>query len=101
MLALLLASGQLRPPSSWSAATAGEYETSRLVRSWRLGEAARVYALPNVHLVLTYYTGVPVQSVSAVRREWLDAFDRDLVIVDHPWYETLAPEEVARIAAAA
>jgi hypothetical protein len=97
MLGLLLVSGQVRPPASWSDSTAGEYEMSRLVRSWRLGAGARVYALPNSHLLLTYYTGVPVQSVSAVRRAWLDGFDRDLVIVDDPWYETLSADEVALI----
>ena len=48
--------------------------------------------MPNQHLVLTYYTSIPVQSVSAVRRDWLDGFEGDLVIVDTiGWYHALGP----------
>jgi hypothetical protein len=35
--------------------------------------------------------------VSAVRRAWLDGFERDLVIIDDGRYEVLAPDEVVRI----
>jgi 4-amino-4-deoxy-L-arabinose transferase-like glycosyltransferase len=97
MLALLLLSGQLprtlRP--EWDASV---YDLARLVRSWRLGPGARVYASPNSHLVLTYYTGLPVQSVGAVRRSWLERFDRDLVLIDDRRYQALPPGEVEAIA---
>lgn len=96
MLALLLLGGQVRPLAHWRE-PAGEYELARLVRSWHLGPGARVLASPNYHLLLTYYTGVPVQSVSAVRRAWLEGFDRDLVIIEDPWYETLSPDDVVAI----
>lgn len=87
----------MRPAAVWPEARSDKYNVVRIVRSWRLGPGARVYASPNSHLVLTYYTGVPVQSVSAVRRAWLEGFDRDLVIVDDISYDWLAPEDVVRM----
>ncbi len=97
MVGFLLLSGQVRPPGSRGDSKAGESDVVRLVRSWRLGPGARVYALPNSHLPLTYYTGLPVQSIGPVRRDWLERFDRDLVIVEDQSYEPLPPGEVARI----
>jgi len=57
-----------------------------LVRSWELEPGGRIYATPNDHLVLTYYTGRPVQSIAPVRRTWLDRFPDDLVILEGPRY---------------
>jgi hypothetical protein len=82
MMVLLILAGQVHLPLSEPARPTDEYNLFRLARSWRLAPGARVFATPNQHLVLTYYTGLPVQSVSAVRRDWFDAFPGDLVIVD-------------------
>ena len=60
-----------------------EQDLLRLVRSWSLAPGARIFATPNYHLVLTYYTGVPVQNVSAVEANVARPFRGDLVIVDH------------------
>jgi hypothetical protein len=60
-----------------------------MIRDWALGPGSRIYAGPNEHLVLTYYTGKPVQSIAPVRREWLDGFDRDLVILESSNYDPL------------
>jgi hypothetical protein len=100
LAALLVAARQLPPPVPAADAAAGEYEAARLVRSWRLAPGARVYAQPASQLVLTYYSGVPVQSVAAVRRSWLDGFDGDLVVIAGRAYEPLAAAEAARIARA-
>ena len=98
MAGLLLLSGQVQPRVPGPERESGGYEAVRLVRSWRLRPQARIFASPNDHLFLTYYTGLPVQSVSAVRRAWLERFEGDLVIVEGPWYESLSPEEVVGLA---
>ena len=99
VLLLLVAARQVPPPLFPASAPGGEHELARLVRSWRLQPGARVYAMPANQFVLTYYTGLPVQNVSAVRRSWLDRFDGDLVILDGRWYEPLEPREVRAVAA--
>lgn len=56
------------------------------MRQWRLAPGSRIYASPNEHLVLTYYTGRLVQSIAPIRREWLNRFDGDLVIIEARTY---------------
>lgn len=56
------------------------------MRSWTLRDG-RVYSTPNDHLALTYYSGVPVQNVNAVRRSWLDGYQGDLVVIEAPTYD--------------
>jgi hypothetical protein len=48
----------------------------------KLKPDTRLYATPNDHLVLTFYTGLPFQSVAPVRKAFLDAYPGDVVIVD-------------------
>jgi Dolichyl-phosphate-mannose-protein mannosyltransferase len=99
MLALLILSAQIPPRvASRPEPESGEYQIARLVRSWALGPGARVFAEPNDHLFLTYYAGRPVQSISPVRKAWLDRFGADLVIIDGPWYESLRADEVQQVA---
>jgi hypothetical protein len=62
-----------------------------MVRGWELGPGGRIFASPNDHLVLTYYTGRPVQSIFPVRREWLDRFAHDLIILESRSYDPLTP----------
>lgn len=99
-LLALLAAGRQVPPPLPAEASDGEYEAARLLRSWRLAPGARVYALPASHFALTYYSGVPVQSVSAVRGSWLDGFDGDLVVLAARAYEPLPADEARRLARA-
>ncbi len=84
LAALLVFSGQL--PSLFP----GEFDVRfadliQQIQRWTLRDG-RIYASPNDHLVFTYYTGRPVQSVAAVRRAWLDAYPGDLVILDGVQY---------------
>jgi hypothetical protein len=65
-----------------------------LVRSWTLGAGGRIFASPNDHLVLTYYSGRPVQSIAPIRKEWLDRFPGDMVIMEGKRFITPAPAEV-------
>jgi hypothetical protein len=94
VMGLLVLSGQIPPRLAPDRPGKGLADLVGLVRSWRLGPGSRIFASPNHHLVLTYYTGRPVQSVAPVRKEWLDRFTGDLVIIEAPWLEPLAPAEV-------
>lgn len=42
----------------------------------------RVYASPNEQLVLTFYTGMPVQSIAPVRKSWLDRYPGHLMFIE-------------------
>jgi len=42
----------------------------------------KLYALPNSHLILAFYTGLPFQSIYAVRKTFLDAYPGEIVYVD-------------------
>lgn len=85
MVAVLVAWNDL-PPKLPGPPQADVVSYLGMSRSWQLGPRGRIYATPNEHLVLTYYSGRPVQSIAAVRRHWLDRFDDDLVIVEGPRY---------------
>jgi hypothetical protein len=100
MLVLLVVSGQVHVTFPEPGVGAESHEVARLVRSWTLAPGARVYAMPNSHLIVTYYGGRPVQSVSAVRKSWLDRFPGDLVVLDTPRYEGLPAGTVAELARA-
>ena len=69
-----------------------------MVRDLELGPGGRMFASPNEHLVLTYYSGRPVQNIFAVRREWLDQFANDLIILETSSYDVLAPGTVREAA---
>ncbi|MCX7869254.1 MAG: hypothetical protein N2322_04810, partial [Terrimicrobiaceae bacterium] len=42
----------------------------------------RFYATPNEHLTLTYYSGLPIQSVAPVRREFFDMYPGRIVFIE-------------------
>ncbi len=52
------------------------------LRDRTFNPGTRFYATPNKHLVLSVYTGIPVQAVAPVRKQFLDEYDRDIVIVE-------------------
>jgi len=56
----------------------------------RLGERTRVYATPNEHLILTFYTGMAVQSLAPVRKTFLDRYPGDVLLL---MKENLSPTE--------
>jgi hypothetical protein len=69
-----------------------------LVRSWRLAPGGRIFASPNDHLILTYYTGRPVQNIGPMRKAWMDRFAGDLVVIEGPWFERLESADVREAA---
>jgi len=72
------------------------------MEEWQLRPGTRVYSTPSDQLILTYYSGLPVQSIAPVRKSFLDESGSDLIIIDTkswafelPINETL--EEVGRM----
>jgi hypothetical protein len=96
--ALLVLAGQFPPRLTAGGPDHGFRRLVRSIRSWSLGPGGRILASPNDHLILTYYSGRPVQSIGPVRREWLDRFTGDLIVIEGPWFELLAPAEVRETA---
>ncbi len=61
---------------------------------------ARIYGTPNYQLVLTYYTGLPIQSVAPIRKPYLDSYPGPIVIFDKAIFAyPPQAEEVKRLAA--
>jgi hypothetical protein len=65
-----------------------------IMRGWRLTPGTRLYSTPNDQLLYQYYGGLPVQSVAAVRREYFDESDDDVMILHH-----LSPAPAFRVPA--
>ena len=103
MLLLFYATGnelELRP---WE--FGGTWEEQAAVFNYldgmRLDGASRIYAAPNSHLVLSFYSGLPVQNIFPVRKSFLDSYRGDVVYIDSPATDgpdTLSPDRI-RLAA--
>ena len=50
--------------------------------SMHLDSATRLYAAPNRHLVLSFYSGLPIQDITPVRKSYLDSYRGDIVYID-------------------
>lgn len=62
-------------------------------RSYPTG--TRFYAFPSDHLVITYYTGLPVQSVAPIRRKFLENFPHEIILLERQ-AEFRTPESIRR-----
>jgi hypothetical protein len=49
---------------------------------WRLQPETKIYAWPDENLLLTYVSGLPVQSIAPVRKEFLDEYSGDIIFVE-------------------
>ena len=58
------------------------FELVEYLRGQELSAGTRIYAPPVNHLALAFYTGLPVQSVAPVRREFFDTYEADMLIVE-------------------
>ncbi len=67
------------------------------------GPETKLYAMPSHHLPLTFYSGLPFQSVAPVRKCFLDGFPGRVVIVDKLTVQVGAndPAAPAKVLAAA
>lgn len=50
-------------------------------RSEQFKPGTRIYATPNDHLTLQFYTGMPIQSIAPVRRSFLENYPGDIVFI--------------------
>jgi hypothetical protein len=57
------------------------YDLIAVLRDIEFRPGTRVYASPNDHLPLTYYTGMPIQSVAPVRKTFLNEYPDDVVVI--------------------
>jgi hypothetical protein len=60
----------------------------------RLEPDARLFATPSDQLVLTFYTGLPVQSTAPVRKSFFDTYPKRILVVE-PVFEALQENDPA------
>lgn len=65
-----------------TAESASCLETLDFLQEKMFDSKTRIYSTPNDHLVLTYYTGLPIQSIAAVRKPYLDRYLGDVVLIE-------------------
>ena len=82
-LALLAANGSLlRRQQRNPHETAAVLQVVEHLRTLELSRDTKFYALPYQHFSLTYYTGLPIQSVAPVRRDFLERYPGEIVILE-------------------
>jgi hypothetical protein len=69
------------------------------LRALDIGPGTRLYTASTENLALRFYTGMPFQNVMPVRKEFLDAYERELIIIESSAYEGLTGSEVQRVLA--
>jgi hypothetical protein len=47
-----------------------------------IDRSTKFYAAPNDHLILSFYSGLPVQDITPVRKSYLDSYRGDIVYID-------------------
>ena len=65
---------------------------------WTLEAGTKIYAWPDENLLLTYVSGLPVQSVAPVRKTFLDQYPGDVIFVETGTPYAEPPTEVETIA---
>ena len=69
-------------------------QTVAHLQNMHLGPDVKLYAMPNNHLVLTFYTGLPFESSAPVRKTFFDQYPGRIVIAE-PLYAELGPTDPA------
>jgi hypothetical protein len=67
-----------RPIDAWRPQ---ELIFSRL-EAMRLTSGTKLYAAPNGHLILTFYSGLPIQDITPIRKSYLNDYKGDVVYID-------------------
>jgi hypothetical protein len=71
------------------------------IDSLHLNSDSKLYASPNNHLIFTFYSGLPVQSIAPIRKSFLDSYHGDIVFIDEALAlggKTLTPGLVQHLA---
>jgi hypothetical protein len=82
LAAYLALFGNLDPLRLEAARPPYKQETLEFLRRYPLKPDTRIFATPNFHLLLTVYTGLPVQSVAPVRKSFLDSYPGEILLVE-------------------
>jgi hypothetical protein len=98
VLAVLLLGGLGVTWKSWFPKPSSDngrlFEVVNYLRNQNFHAGTRIYAVPYDHLQLTFYTGLPVQSVAPVRKEFLDGYKGDIIMLEQVARYTRIPREV-------
>jgi hypothetical protein len=77
------------------------FELVDYLRSQNLQSGTRIYSLPVDHFGLMFYTGMPIQSVAPLRKEFLDSYKDDILILERAAdYRTISIETIRQNALA-
>ena len=66
---------------NWQEAV-GAFQMVEHLRGLDLAPSTKLYALPNQHFCLTFYTGLPIQSIAPVRKSFLDRCDGEVLLLE-------------------
>jgi hypothetical protein len=76
------------------------------LNAMELGKDTKLYASPPNHLILSFYTGLPFQNITPVRKSFLNSYKGDVVFVDSAYSRVdyafsddeplLAPESIQK-----
>jgi len=72
----------LRPIRSSPVESDAVFELVDHLRGMSIPAGTRIYAWPYQHFCLSYYTGLPVQSIAPVRRRFLDEYPGGVLILE-------------------
>ncbi|WP_348268051.1 hypothetical protein P8936_02085 [Edaphobacter paludis] len=66
--------------------SSGDWKADAVVldqlKSMPMDCTTKLYAAPNDHLVLTFYSGLPVQDITPIRRSYLDSYRGNIIYID-------------------
>lgn len=61
---------------------AANSEVLNYLASLHPDRGTRFYSAPNDHLVLTFYSGLPIQDISPIRRSFLNSYTGEIIYID-------------------
>ena len=82
VMAFLLARGAVTFAVPRPSAPSGVEAFIDVASRWTLEAGTKIYAWPRENLLLTYVSGLPVQSVAPVRKAFLDQYPGDVIFVE-------------------
>ncbi len=84
LLVVFMAMG--RKPNFHETFAAGNWKTDAAaldyLKSKSMDRTTKLYAAPNDHLILTFYSGLPVEDITPVRKSYLDSYPGNIIYID-------------------
>jgi hypothetical protein len=82
VMAFLVGRGAVTFAASRPSSPSGVETFIDVASRWTLEAGTKIYAWPRENLLLTYVSGLPVQSVAPVRKAFLDHYPGDVIFVE-------------------